>query len=79
MMRWWLDRDIDGFRMDAINMLSKPEGYPDGDPSAGLVGEEHFFNGPQLEEYLGHLVDVLDEYDAMTAAEMPNTDVDTAA
>ena len=25
MMRWWLDRGIDGFRMDVINMISKPE------------------------------------------------------
>ncbi|WP_435074061.1 glycoside hydrolase family 13 protein [Halorubrum sp. HHNYT27] len=79
MMRWWLKKGIDGFRMDAINLLSKAEGYPDGDPTAGLVGEERFFNGPRLEEYLSGLVDVLDEYDAMTVAEMPNTDVDTAA
>ena len=23
MMRWWLDRGVDGFRMDVINMISK--------------------------------------------------------
>ncbi len=23
MMRWWLDRGVDGFRMDVVNHLSK--------------------------------------------------------
>ena len=32
MVRWWLDKGVDGFRLDAINIISKPEGYPD-DPS----------------------------------------------
>ncbi|MDS0293746.1 glycoside hydrolase family 13 protein [Halogeometricum luteum] len=80
MMRWWLEKGIDGFRMDAVNLISKAEGLPDGDPSNGLVGEEHVFNGPSLESYLRELYDeVLSEYDAMTVAEMPNTDPDTAA
>ena len=29
MMRWWLDKGIDGFRMDVITMLSKTPGLPD--------------------------------------------------
>jgi oligo-1,6-glucosidase len=79
MMTWWLEKGIDGFRMDAINLLSKPEGYPDGDPTASLVGEERYFNGPRLREYLRELYDdVLSNYDAMTVAEMANTDVETA-
>ena len=28
MMRWWLDRGVDGFRMDVINLISKPPGCP---------------------------------------------------
>jgi oligo-1,6-glucosidase len=39
MMRWWLDRGVDGFRMDVINMISKTPGLPDGpyptDPGTG--------------------------------------------
>ena len=31
MMRWWLDRGVDGFRMDVINLISKPPGLPDGE------------------------------------------------
>src|ERR671916_638838 len=29
MMRWWLDRGVDGFRMDVINMISKEPSLPD--------------------------------------------------
>ena len=40
MMRWWLDRGVDGFRMDVINMISKdvaPDGHlHDGPPMPGL-------------------------------------------
>ena len=35
MMRWWLDRGIDGFRMDVINMLSKDADLPDGSSPRG--------------------------------------------
>ena len=31
MMRWWVERGVDGFRMDVINLISKPAGLPDGD------------------------------------------------
>jgi trehalose_treC: alpha,alpha-phosphotrehalase len=30
MMNWWCEKGIDGFRMDVISMISKPEGLPDG-------------------------------------------------
>ena len=40
MMRWWLDRGVDGFRMDVINMISK-------DLAAGV-----FMHGPRLHEFL---------------------------
>ena len=40
MMRWWLERGVDGFRMDVINMISKDPALPDGTgastSSAGL-------------------------------------------
>ncbi len=59
MMRWWLDRGVDGFRMDVINLISKevePDGHlPDGPPLPGSSygdGTPHFFNGPRIHEYL---------------------------
>ena len=35
MMRWWLDRGVDGFRMDVINLISKDPTLPDGTPRGG--------------------------------------------
>jgi oligo-1,6-glucosidase len=57
MMRWWLDRGVDGFRMDVINLVSKavgPDGsLPDGVPRAAwLLGSEHYVCGPRVHEFL---------------------------
>src|SRR5215210_7668936 len=55
MMRWWLDRWVDGFRMDVINMISKDPALPDArEPSGGMMpdGSEHFINGPRVHEFL---------------------------
>jgi oligo-1,6-glucosidase len=55
MMRWWLDRGVDGFRMDVINMISKVPGLPDGPVRPG---EEHgnlrsgTIDGPRVHEFL---------------------------
>ena len=41
MMNWWCEKGIDGFRMDVISMISKPEGLPDGKiPEGGYLTEE---------------------------------------
>ncbi len=55
MMRWWLDRGIDGFRMDVINMISKDTTLPDGHVLSGGLwgdGEPYFICGPRWHEYL---------------------------
>lgn len=55
-VRWWRARGIDGFRMDVINYISKPEGLPDGNEAIGrlmgFTGIEHYFFGPRLHEHL---------------------------
>ena len=80
MMRWWLDRDVDGFRMDVINLLSKTDGLPDGDSGAVVTGSEHFINGPHMHEYLREMDErVLSKYDdIVTVGEMPGVSVDDA-
>jgi oligo-1,6-glucosidase len=35
MMRWWLDRGVDGFRMDVINLIAKDPALPDGPVTPG--------------------------------------------
>ena len=75
---WWVDQGIDGFRMDAISHLSKPEGYPAGDPDEpGPLGSEHYTFGPRLGEYLDELGEVVPE-GAMSAGEMGGADADDA-
>ncbi|QLG29261.1 alpha-glucosidase [Halorarum halophilum] len=80
MMRWWLDRDVDGFRMDVVNLLSKTEGFPDGDAGSVVTGSEHFINGPRMHEYLREMDErVLSNYDdIVTVGEMPGVSVDGA-
>lgn len=55
LMNWWLDRGVDGFRMDVINLISKHLELPDGPMAAGDLygdGGHYFRNGPRLHEYL---------------------------
>lgn len=55
MMRWWLDRGVDGFRMDVINLISKNPELPDGEvPAHAAFGEgaPYYAHGPRLGEYL---------------------------
>jgi oligo-1,6-glucosidase len=53
MMRWWLDRGVDGFRMDVINMISKEPSLPDGrDDGKWGPGGEHYLCGPRIHEFL---------------------------
>ena len=55
MMRWWLDRGVDGFRMDVINMISKDTSLPDAVPRPGSLygrGDQYFICGPRNHEFL---------------------------
>jgi oligo-1,6-glucosidase len=55
MMRWWLDRGVDGFRMDVINMISKDTSLPDTQPRPGSPygpGDQYFTCGPRNHEFL---------------------------
>lgn len=73
MMKFWLDKGIDGFRMDVINFISKAEGLPDA-PGAGRYewGGEFFMCGPRIHEYLREMNEqALAGYDVMTVGEMP--------
>ena len=72
MMTWWLEKGIDGFRMDVINLISKPKGLPDGAEGPGVNGFEHFANGPRVHDYLQEMNQkVLSNYDIMTVGETP--------
>lgn len=74
-MKFWLDKGIDGFRMDVINLISKDQDYPDGKIKAdsGLGdGSPYYMNGPRVHEYLKEMnTAVLSKYDIMTVGETP--------
>ena len=68
MMNWWLDRGVDGFRVDAIDVISKAPELPDGGPARAPfgVGHELYADGPRLHEFL-------QEMNARTFAHHPGT------
>jgi len=75
MMNWWLQKGIDGFRMDVINMLSKAPGLPDApvmNNDRYQFGGRYFVNGPRLMEFLTEMKQkVLSHYDILTVGETP--------
>ncbi|MBB3125806.1 oligo-1,6-glucosidase [Paenibacillus rhizosphaerae] len=79
MMTFWLDKGVDGFRMDVINLISKVPGLPD-DGEDGLGdGSPYFMNGPHVHDYLREMNEqVLSKYDVMTVGETPGVSVEEA-
>ena len=80
MMTRWCEKGIDGFRMDVISLISKPDGLPDAPAMNGLYGDAGFvFNGPRIHEYLQEMnEEVLSRYDLLTVGETPNVTVEEA-
>ncbi len=80
MMTRWCEKGIDGFRMDVISLISKPEGLPDAPVVNGLYGDGGCaFNGPHVHEYLQEMnEEVLSKYDLLTVGETAGVTVDEA-
>jgi len=81
MVQWWLQKGVDGFRMDVINYISKRDGLPDGNPVIGSLmgyyGVEHYFYGPRLHEYLRELKkDSFAPFHAFSVGEAPGIGVE---
>jgi oligo-1,6-glucosidase len=58
MMRWWVDRGVDGFRMDVANLYSKVPDLPDGPVAAGRTlgdGSAFYVDGPRIHEFLAEM------------------------
>ena len=71
MMRWWLDRGVDGFRMDVINMLSKDPDKP----------EDGWISGPRIHEFMQEMhreVFAGREETILTVGEMPDVTLEDA-
>ncbi|OWA36592.1 glucohydrolase [Saccharibacillus sp. O16] len=58
MITFWLDKGVDGFRLDAINMISKDPAFPDAPEEARHPrGQQFYKNGPRIHELLRELHD----------------------
>ena len=78
-IEFWLDRGVDGFRVDTVNLYCKDTAFPDAE--VRLHGEpwqpafDYFRNGPRMHEWLKEQRrDVLDKYgDVVMVGELPST------
>ena len=81
MMNWWLEKGVDGFRMDVISLISKeqPE-LPDKEP--GINGYATFnvsANGPHVHEYLQEMRQkALNNADTITVGECSGVTLEEA-
>lgn len=73
MINWWLDKGIDGFRVDAISHIKKEEGFGDMDNPKGLKYVTSFdkhMNVDGIHEYLQELKEeTFSKYNIMTVGE----------
>ncbi|QDO95715.1 alpha-glucosidase [Formosa sediminum] len=70
LMRFWLDKGVDGFRMDVIALISKPTDFKDMDVEGLKHPEYTYAYGPRLNEFLKEMnKEVLSNYDVMTVGE----------
>ena len=79
MMNWWCEKGIDGFRMDVISLISKPEGLPDGVPGENGYADSGCANGPHVHEYLKEMnKKVLAHYNLITVGEASGVTLEEA-
>lgn len=79
MMNYWLEKGVDGFRLDVINLLSKDQNFPsDTFESANHDGRRFYTDGPKIHEYLHGLnKNVFSKYEgSMTVGEMSSTTIE---
>ncbi len=76
-IKFWLDKGVDGFRLDALNFISKESGFKD---TISRTGEnarnkfhfpgEYFRGGPKYHNFLKQIGTILNKYDAFSVGEM---------
>ncbi|ADU28773.1 glycoside hydrolase family 13 protein [Evansella cellulosilytica] len=82
MVNWWLDKGIDGFRVDAISHIKKVPGFPDlqnPDNKRYVPSFEGHMNRPGIHSFLDELKrETFHKYDIMTVGEANGVKVDEA-
>ena len=73
MMNYWVDKGVDGFRLDVINLISKNQDFPE-DTSDG---RKFYTDGPKIHDYLQDMHEqVFKDKDLITVGEMSSTSID---
>lgn len=82
MVNWWLDKGIDGFRVDAISHIKKVPGFPDlpnPNKKKYVPSFEGHMNREGIHVFLEELrKETFDKYDVMTVGEANGVKVDQA-
>jgi len=82
MVNWWLDKGIDGFRVDAISHIKKKPGFPDMPNPKGKKYVPSFkghMNQPGIGEFLSEFTEnTFDKYDIMTVGEANGVEIEDA-
>lgn len=80
MMEWWLEKGIDGFRMDVISCISKDQTFADAKTFPnGTTNHITHANGPRVHEFLREMNQrVLSRYDLLTVGECAGCTLEAA-
>jgi oligo-1,6-glucosidase len=71
-LRFWLNRGVDGFRLDVVTVVSKPEGLPDAPDPRPVPLYEMLAGGPDLHDWLREMHgQVFAHYDCVAIGEGP--------
>jgi len=73
LMKFWLEKGVDGLRLDVISAISKRSDFPDTDtPDFNETIRKYYANGPRLKEYIKDAREkVWNHYKVMTVGEGP--------
>ena len=73
MMNYWVDKGVDGFRLDVINLISKNQDFPEDDSD----GRKFYTDGPKIHDYLQDMhQQVFKGKNLITVGEMSSTSID---
>ncbi|RED93613.1 alpha-glucosidase [Marinoscillum furvescens] len=78
LMKYWLDKGVDGFRMDVISVISKRNFEDSPYKDFNKTIDNVYANGPRVQEFLQEMNrEVLSKYDVMTVGEGPGINLES--
>ena len=73
LMRFWRDKGVGGFRLDVINLISKPADFPEDNTD----GRRFYTDGPNVHAYLQEMHrEVFEGHDLINVGEMSSTSLE---